>query len=469
MFKVMLINPPMSMEHRYGKGISKIGTVLPPLGLAYLAAMLEKHKYEVRILDTQLFNLGVRETVNECREFMPDIIGIYTLTSSFKLVVKLSKELKKNLNVKIAVGGAHPTIEPIQVLQNNDINFSIIGEGESTFTELLKELEKKNPNFLKVKGLAFKHKGKIIYNGPRAPIKNLDEIPFPARHLLKMNLYKPSPNHYKKLPYTTMTASRGCPYACTFCSSSRIWKQHYRTRSVRNVIKEIKLLKKEYGTKDIGFWDDLWGVNPKWVEEFCYELKKSNLDISWSCELRVDSANKESLKKMADAGCWCIFYGIESLDQDVLNAINKKVSSKQIINALKWTKEAGIEIRANFILALPRETPQKVKKMLKELVKIDIEYVKFNILTPYPGTKLYDEIKQGKWGVMKEDKNKMTGYYVTFVPSGYKNAKEVEKIKKYVYRKYYLRLSYILKRVASIRSFNDITRYIKGAIAIFSI
>jgi len=469
MFKVMLINPPMSLEHRYGKGISKIGTVLPPLGLAYLGAMLEKHKHKVKILDTQLFNFGIKKTVEECKKFSPDIIGIYTLTSSFKLVVKLSKELKKNLNVKIAIGGAHPTIEPIQALKKNDIDFSISGEGEFTFTELLSELEKKNPDFLKVKGIAFKHKGKIIYNGAKPPIKNLDEVPFPARHLLKMNLYKPSPNHYKELPYTTMTASRGCPYACSFCSSSRIWKQLYRTRSVKNVIEEIKLLKKEYGTKDIGFWDDLWGVNPKWVEEFCDELKKSNLNISWSCELRVDSANKDLLKKMADAGCWCIFYGIESLDQDILDAINKKVSSRQIIKALEWTKEAGIEIRANFILALPRETPQKVKKMLRELVKIDMEYVKFNILTPYPGTQLYDEIKQGKWGIMKEDKTKMTGYYVTFVPSGYKNEKEVEKIKKYAYRKYYLRPNYILKRISSIRSFNDLTRYIKGAIAIFSI
>lgn len=469
MFKVMLINPPMSLEHRYGKGMKNIGTVLPPLGLAYLASMLEKHSHKVKILDTQLFDLGIKETVDECKKFMPDIIGIYTLTSSFETVVKLSKLLKKELNVKIVIGGAHPTIEPIQALKDNNIDFSIIGEGEYTFVELLSELEKPNPNLKKIKGIAFKHKGKIIFNKPRPPIKNLDALPFPARHLLKMNLYKPSPNHYKQLPYTTMVASRGCPYACTFCSSSNIWNQKYTTRSVKNVIEEIKFLKKEYGIKDIGFWDDLWGINPKWIGEFCKAIKKSNLDISWSCELRADSASREILKKMADAGCWCIFYGIESLDQDILNAVNKRTTKQQMVNALKWTKEAGIEIRANFILALPRETPQKVKKMLKELINIDMEYVKFNVLTPYPGTKLYEEIKQGKWGRMKEDKSKLTGYHVTFVPFGYKDAKEVEKMKRYAFRKFYLRPKFIMKQILSIKSKQDLIRHIKGFKAIINI
>lgn len=465
----MLINPPMSLEHRYGKGMSKIGTVLPPLGLAYIASMLEKNNHNVKILDTQLFNIGIEETVNECKKFMPDIIGIYTLTSSFQTVVELSRELKKKLNVKIAIGGPHPTIEPIKTLENNDIDFSVVGEGEYTFKELLEELEKSKPNLRRVKGMVFKYNKKVILNPPRHPIKNLDELPFPARHLIKMSLYQPSPNHYKQLPYATMVASRGCPYACTFCSSSKIWNQRYRVRSVKNVIKEIKLLKKEYGIKDIGFWDDLWGINPKWIEEFCGAIKKNKLKISWSCELRADSATKKILKTMADAGCWCIFYGIESLDQDILNAINKKTTVKQMINALKWTKEADIEIRANFILALPKETPKKVKKMLDELIKIDMEYVKFNVLTPYPGTKVYDEVKQGRWGIMKEDRNKLTGYHVTFIPYGYKNAKEVEKMRKYAYRRYYLRLGYIIKRIGSIRGFSDLIRNLKGAIAIFSL
>jgi len=469
MLRVILLNPPMTLEHRYGKGMSKIGTLLPPLGLAYVAAILEKDNCEVKILDAQLFNLDIKTTVSECKKFNPDVIGIYALTSSFDIVAKLSAELKKELDVYIAIGGAHPTIEPLKSLDNNEIDFAIIGEGEYTFLELMQEIKKKKPNFKKIKGIAFKDKGKIILNGKRGYIKNLDELPLPARHLLKMHLYKPSPNQYKQLPYATMVASRGCPYACSFCSSSRIWKQKYRTRSVKGVIKEIKYLVKNYNVKDIGFWDDLWGINHQWVNEFCDEIKKNNLNISWSCELRVDSANKQTLKKMADAGCWCIFYGIESLDQEILDAINKMTKVTQIVNALTWTKETGIEIRANFILALPKETPEKVRKMLKKLVKIDMDYVKFNVLTPYPCTQVYDEIKQGKWGKLTEDKNKMTGYHVIFVPFGYKNANEVEKIKKYAYRKYYLRPGYIIRRILSIKEFNDIKRYIRGALAILSL
>ena len=170
---------------------------------------------------------------------------------------------------------------------------------------------------------------------------------------------------------------------------------------------------------------------------------------------------------MKKAGCWAIFFGVESLDQDILDAVNKRTSVGVIEDALRWTKQAGIEVRANFILALPEETPEKVKRMLDRLCKLNPDYVKFNILTPYPDTALYDQVKSGKWGRMAtEDYDKLTGYFATFVPYGYKDAAEVQAVKKYAYRRYYIRPAYIFSRLKTIRSPQDLKRFISGALAI---
>jgi len=320
----------------------------------------------------------------------------------------------------------------------------------------------------KIDGIGFKEKGKPILTKSPSLIKNIDDIPFPARHLVNLNEYKPSPPHYKRLPTTTMFTSRGCPYACTFCSNP-IWGSSSRQRSVKNVIAEIKHLVKKYGIKDINFWDDIFGVNKKWIHEFCDAIKRENIDITWHCEYRANLADEETLKKMAEAGCWAIFYGFESMDQEILDTINKRISPEQIKNAIKYTKKAGIEVRANFILGLPNETPKKAKRMINELIKLNPDYVKFNILTPYPGTQLYNQIKEGKWGEMTEESNKLTGYFPTFRPWGYKHLKEVKKMRKWAYWKYYLRPSFLLYRLSKIRSYNDLLRHLRGIKAIASL
>lgn len=468
--KILLINPPQTLEERYGKAFSKIGTLLPPMGLMYVAVTLEREGYEVKILDAQLKNLTIQQTVRECKEINPDMIGITCMTSNFGKSIIFCNELKKNMDVLILIGGPHATIMPMQVLENKCVDFVVRGEGEFSILELIGALNSGNPNKLyDIDGIGFKDGEKPVLTKKRALFKDIDSIPFPARHLVKLDEYKPSPPHYKRLPTTTMIASRGCPYACTFCSSSHIWGRYYRQRSVENVIKEIKYLIREYGIKDINFWDDVFGVNKKWVFEFCDRIKKEKIDITWHCELRANLADKDMLKKMAEAGCWAVFYGIESTNQEILNTINKQITIEQIQNSIKWTKEAGIEVRANFILGLPNETPEKVRKMVKEIIKMNPDYIKFNVLTAYPGTDLYNQIKAGKWGEMTGEFDKLTGYFPTFKPWGYKNLDELEKIKKWAYFKYYLRPGFLLYRLSKIRSLNDILRHMRGFRAIISL
>jgi radical SAM superfamily enzyme YgiQ (UPF0313 family) len=272
-----------------------------------------------------------------------------------------------------------------------------------------------------------------------------------------------------RLPSTNIIASRGCPFACTFCSSRNIWGRKYRTRSVGNVIEEIKFLVQSYKIKDINFWDDLWGLDRAWTEEFCRRVIDEKIDISWSCERRVDTVDLEILKLMKKAGCYSIFYGVESFDQDCLDAVSKGIRVEQAEKTIKLTQEAGIEVRANFILGLPKETPQKARAMIKKICQLNPDYVKFNIMTPYPGTLLYKEIKEGKWGIFKEDYNNLTNYFVTFLPFGYKDFSELELMKKYAFRKFHLRPVYIWAKIKKIKNLADVKKYWDGFWAIVGI
>lgn len=467
--KIVLIYPPLPMEARYGEGLEKIGACLPPLGLLSLGAVLEQNNYEVQIYDSDLLNSTIEQLLDHIKDHSPDFVGIYCNTSNYHRVVEYANKIKEMSSAPICLGGPHPITNPENVLKNKSVDLAVMGEGEITLIELLDFLNN-GKNLSVVKGLAYKKDGgKIVVNERRELIQDLDSLPMPARHLVPIEKYRPSPHHYLELPMATMMTSRGCPFGCLFCASRNVWGRNYRVRSVDKVIEEIKFLIGRYGIKNINFWDDLWGFHKEWTEEFCRRMIDENIKISWSCERRVDTGDLEIMKLMKKAGCYSIFYGFESLDQDCLNAINKGIKVEQIENVIKLTKKAGIEVRANFILGLPNGTSEKVKKMVKRISKLNPDYIKFNVLTPYPGTELYHQVKSGKWGKFEEDWSKSTGYFATFLPHGYKNFEELEAMRKYAFRTFHLRPRYIFSRAIKIRSWNDIKKYWNGFRAVLKI
>lgn len=467
--KIILIYPPFPMVERYGEGLEKIGACLPPLGLLSLGAVLEQNNYEVKVYDSDLLNSTIEQLLEFIKDYKSDFIGIYCNTSNYHRVIDYANRIKKISKAPICLGGPHPITDPENVLKNKSVDYVVMGEGEITLIELLDALSK-NKDLKNIKGVAYKKsKDEIIVNQKRESIQNLDTLPMPARHLVPIEKYRPSPHHYLKLPMATMMASRGCPFGCLFCASRNVWGRNYRACSVDKVIEEIKFLVDRYGIKNINFWDDLWGFHKDWTEDFCRRMINEKIKISWSCERRVDTGDFKTMKLMKKAGCYSIFYGFESLDQDCLDAINKGIKVEQIENIIKLTKKAGIEVRANFILGLPNETPEKVKTMLKRIFKLNPDYIKFNVLTPYPGTELYHQVKSGKWGKFEEDWNKSTSYFATFLPDGYKSFEELEKMRRYAFRKFHLRPRYILSRAAKIRSWNDIKKYWDGFRAVIKI
>jgi len=462
--KILLVNPPFPMSERYCKSFESVGTIAPKLGLLYIASALEGAGYEVHFLDSVLEGYDIDKALNEVVKISPDIVGISTETPNMQRSTLFSKKIKDLLNIPIIFGGPHPTLLPKEVLSHDSIDYVVIGEGDVSIVEMVNVLNLDSPvgQIGNIKGIGYKDNGKIVITEQSERTRNLDNIKFPAYHLIDINRYKPTPHQYRRLPVASVITSRGCPFSCTFCSSSEIFKRKYILRSVDNVIEELMYLEERFGVKEINFWDDIWGLSKHWVEDFCSKLVKEKIDITWSCNCRADTVTEKMLRQMAEAGCWRIFYGLESLDSDILKAINKGIKLERIYDAVNWTKKAGIEVHGNFILGLPIETPEKAKKMVKNICKIPFDYVKFNVLTPFPGTVLYREINDGKWGTFEENRDKLTLHHVTFIPYGYNSFDELDKLRRWATKQFYIRPRYIFNRIISMRTIEDLKRNVKG-------
>ncbi|MBS3113305.1 cobalamin-dependent protein [Candidatus Woesearchaeota archaeon] len=470
---ILFISPPLSPKERYARDVGDTGGHLPPLGLASLAAYVREKNFSIGLIDSLALNYNEEDIIQYIAIHKPKSIGITSLTPIYHRAISLANKIKEKFpKILIILGGHHATIDYYNVVKDEScFDIVAIGEGEITAVEVLdfyKSLSYDYEAFLSSKfklkeidGIAFKLDKEIVVTNKRILIPDLDVLPYPARDLLPMDKYVPLPNQYKNLPIVHMVAIRGCPFACSFCSDNAIFGRQIRARSPKLVVEEIKHLKDKYEAKDISFWDDMMTSNKKWMEEFCDEMMNANLGITWTCYSRVDTVTKELLQKMYNAGCWNIFFGYESGDQELLNNINKGITLQQIEISNAWCKEIGIEIRASFMLALPGETPEKALKTIEFAKKLNPEYAQFCITTPYPGTKLFAEAH--KYGTLSTDYSKYNIWEPVFVPFGYKNEEEIKAMEKRAMREFYLRPVCVFNHLKRIRSYEDFKRYVKGA------
>ena len=457
--KIALIFPPYNLiKEAYGsKKQIKRGN-LPPLGLGYLGGALEEKGYDVKIIDASSMGIEYKRVIDILKKYRPNLIGISANNAVSKNSLILSRLIKKEMEIPIIIGGPYPTCFPNQCLNDKSVDYIVIGEGEIIFLELIDNVLN-NRNIKEVSGIGYKEKNKIHFTEEAKPISKLDELPQIAWHLFDMKLYIPLPNQYKKLPAINYITSRGCVWRkCAFCYQAGIMGQIYRRHSPERVIKDIKYLIDNYEIKEISFWDDNFLINFKWVKKFCDLLRENKLNLIWSCYGRVDTVSKEMLKEVSKTGCWSVFYGIESGNQDLLDGINKGTNLEQIRNAIKWTHEFGMETRGSFMLALPGETPKKAEKTIKFAIELDLDYAQFLPTYPEYGTKLYElAMKTGRL---------VKGYHgrtkAAYIPEGYKGGGQVEYYIKRAYRKFYFRPRYMWKILKKIRSFDDIKKYYEG-------
>ncbi len=387
--KVLLVAPPVSPKVETLKTIDMIA---PPLGLAYLAAVLEEAHYPVEILDSPPWRITFHQLPKELETRKPDLIGVTATTATITEALRTAETAKKVLpEATVALGGAHITFTPERTMKEcPSIDIGAIGEGEKTILELAQTIEQ-GRDLKRIKGIIYREDGQLVRTPPRPYIENLDTLPYPARHLLPMDRYSV---FGKKQVLGTILTSRGCPFNCTFCSSSLLFGKKFRARSPKNIVDEIEQFQETYKTRYVEIIDDTFMLDKKRAEAICKELEDRKLDVTWACSTRVDLMTRDLMAKLKRAGCTLLYYGAESGIQRVLNLMKKGTKIKQTLKVSRWAKELKLQTIASFIVGIPGETWNEAIETIRFAKKLDPSFVQFAIATPFPGTELYDNAKR---------------------------------------------------------------------------
>jgi len=446
--KITLINPFITSSQRYGRNISVIGGHQAPLGLCYLAAFLKKNGFEVSLIDAEKDRLDNSAIINRIKTFMPDAIGITSTTVAFNRAHLTVTDIKLfNADIPIIIGGPHVTANPYKTLSSECFDYGIMKEGEITLCELLKAL-KDGSSIRGTQGIIYRENGKVIINPPRPYIKDLDFLPFPARHLLpEIKKYLPPLGCYIKKPVISMITSRGCPYECIFCDNN-VFGRFVRYHSPEYVVGEIESAIELYGAKEIFFLDDTFTINEERVKKILFLLKEKKLKIKWSCMTNVKNLTKELLSEMKNAGCWQIAVGVESGNQKVLDFIKKKINLDEVKNAVKWSRELGIYVKGFFMLGHPIDTIETINETINFAKSSPFDDVVVTIATPMPGTEFYSIAPE--FGRLRENNWLDFSYWKTaFVPQSLTERILYQKQRQF-YRDFYFRPGVVLRQLSKI-------------------
>lgn len=462
--KILLINPPYS----YIVGIRDSAGHATPLNLCYIAAYLRKYiECDISIMDCEISEISFRDIEKKIRDYNPSIVGITCPTPVFGYILKIAGIIKDiNRDCYVVLGGPHPTAMPEDSMKDN-IDFLILREGEQTFRELVEFIISGKKNFEDIDGLVFRKNGKIILNKPREYIKDLDSLPFPARDLLDFKKYYSAPTKkVSKYFSTSILTGRGCPYDCIHCISKCVWNRRYRFRSAKNIVNEIEYCIKKFGIREFNFYDDTFTLSEDHVIEVCDEIIRRKLKIAWVCFGRVNMITRYMVRKMKQAGCKKISFGLESGSQEILNKMRKNSTIEMARKAVKIVNEEGINAHASFMLGNVGETRKTVKKTINFAKSLELDNATFFITTPYPGTDLY-KIASEKGYINNKTK------YMDFAPitdakpivlQDNLSAEELVKLRKKAFRQFYLRPKYILRKIRQIDSLESARSLLEGVL-----
>lgn len=453
--RVLLVQPNYGFVYGFRE---KASSLTPPLGLCYIAAVLEKDGHNVRIIDMEAEEINKQTLTQEILRFKVDVVGITCVTSTYPIALEIARLAKKvNCDTTTVMGGSHVTATPFEVASHDEVDFCVVGEGENTMQELISAIENnKSPS--KVKGLIFKNNGRITATGVRSSISNLDTLPFPARHLLR-GKYKPSIHRDFGNPTAVMMTSRGCPFNCTFCASNIVFGRKCRFRSVNNILAEIDFLVEEHNVKNLLFWDDTFSLDKKRIEIFCHKLKKRNYSLVWTCNSRPDTIDARLLNTMRKAGCAMIFYGVESGVQMILDYLKRNISLEQIKTAFKLARRENIWTVATSIFGTPWDTRDSIMQSVKFVFNLKPDFLSVSILSPHPGTDIYRYalkegiIKEVDWSASNQFKGLPWGHPTVCLAL---TRKELQELHRWAYRVFYLNPRYYLRKLPRLRSRDDL-------------
>lgn len=422
--KIALVNSPL-LQGTYRHPL------FPPLGLAYLAAVLEQEDFEIRIMDCPVCEMNHEKLRADLASFEPTLIGIASMTPTIPSALKSARVAKEACpDAKVIMGGPHATFADKQILtEEAAVDIVVRGEGEETLLELAQHLPKLE-KLHEIKGITFRKNNQIIQTPDRPFIQNLDELPRPAYKYIPIEKYR---IHGKKL--LPIMTSRGCPFQCTFCVASQMFGAKFRARSPKSVVDELEWLRDEYGAEGVSFNDDALTLDRKRILDICDGIIERKIRLPWGCGARADEVSKEVLAKMRKAQCNEVYFGVESGCQKILDAVKKRVLIEQCENAVKWAKEEGLFVTVSSIIGYPGETRETMKQTLDLIHRMEPDDAWLCHATPYPGTELRALVESLGWK-MSEDwarYNMMNPIFEDpLLP-----AEEISKMRKTFYDKFY--------------------------------
>ena len=466
---ITLINPPEQL--RVWAGIPKAMAhgvyCFPPLGLMYMQASVEaRTPFRAEVYDPVVDDLDYPDFEAELKRYPLDLVGISAYTHSLPDVQMTINTVRKlNPNATIVLGGPHCSMFPDYAIQLDDVDVTINGDGEDAFVELV-QAANEGRSFEGIQGVWFKDKdGTIHKNAERPSTKRLDAYPWPDRSRTRYrDYYLPGT---KNPMVTTAITSRGCPHSCPFCLT---YKKQYRIRDIDNILDEMEHCI-SLGITETHFIDDLFTPNSQWVLKFCDAIERRGLKFNWGYKTTIAGTTREQIRRCGETGCTKIHFGVESANNEGLDAWGKHCDTDDVHRVFKWCRDEGVRSVAYIMLAGPHErTMDEALGNLDEMLKLDADYAVFAVFSPYPGTESFEEgAKKGLyaadcWDQMMKDP--LCGVEVPACWEEHLNKDEILELLKVAHRKFYFRPKFVARTAANMASAEEFKRLAQGAMSI---
>lgn len=467
--KALLINPHVPLDVVYGKSVDDLGAVLPPLGIFYLTAYSRRRGFcEAEPLDANALRMSAADVVSHMAGKGFDLVGISSTTLAYPYAVEVARAVKGRYpEVKVILGGPHAQAASEDVLKENADAFDYVcyGEGELAFESLVGYLSGAH-GIDKLIGWRFIESGRIAAVLPAVSPDIIDAFGHPAEVVPAewIPLYHEKILAYKKLPIFSVMSSRGCPFQCSFCSTPQkfieVYQRRVRYHSVAWVRKELDILRRKFGIKEVIFVDDTFNLKKPRVMDICDMIIKEHEGLIWSCNFEANIADEEMMRRMRKAGCWSIMVGGESGSDRMLLFITKGVTRTQLELVARLANKIGIVSRISFILGMPSDTVESLEETIKFVANSDIHFPYFQLYVPLPGTRMYCQLSQ--YGeLLDKDPKLRSAASVNYLPRGL-TAEYLMHSYNRAYRSTYLRWRMIRNHLQFIRSWADVRRYWRG-------
>lgn len=432
--------------------------LLPPINLAWAAAIAEEAGHAVQLIDARAEGVSLPEALQRLRAFGPEAVGFYFSTYMFHDTLAWARAIREALGVPILGGGVNLSLYPRETLATGVVDYGVSGLAVDALPALLEALERgRSPTG--IPGVVWRQGDDILLEPPRIDRHAFARHPFPARHLLPNDQYYSITSQRRN--FTVMLTSTGCPQRCSFCPIAHV---PYRVRPVDRVLEEVAFCVHRLGIREIDFFDADLAASRGRLMDLCDGLKDQRLDLEWSCRSCVDSLDRPTLTRMAEAGCRKVYLGIETPDEDLLRKMRKRLDTTRVQEVIRTAQEVGIRPLGFFMTGVPGETRATILRTIRYSLSLGLEYAQFSRTIAKPGTDLHRQVTATvgsdpwrDWVLGRRTEDRLPTPWTTL------SASEVEAWTKVAYLAFYFRPGYVGHALARFRSWDEAQRSARTA------